>query len=62
MAEAPPNGPTSPFPPDPLRTVLTCAVPGVVAWLTSNSILTGAVVTGSALVASWAGYRADPRP
>lgn len=61
MAEAPPNGPTNPFPPDPLRTVFTCAAAGVTAGLMSGSVLTGAVVTCAALAASWVGHKVDPR-
>ena len=59
MAEAPPNGPTNPFPPDPLRTALTCAVAGVTAFAMSGSILAGATVSGTSIVANWIGWRME---
>lgn len=58
MAEAPPNGPINPFPPDPLLTAITCTVAGVTAFVMSGSILTGAAVAASSLAASWVGHRA----
>lgn len=61
MAEAPPNGPVNPFPPDPLRTVFTCAVAGLTAGLMAGSVLTGAIITGATLAASWVGHKVSPR-